>query len=63
VLKFKIEVLPNGMVREVIPLSKGDARLESVTKQVLKLWIFNPLEKSAPQESQFGVISFRFILK
>ena len=63
ILRFKIEVLPNGTVKEIIPLSKGDATLELITKRVLKQWIFNPLEESAPQESQFGIIVFRFILK
>lgn len=63
ILRFKIEVLPNGRVKEIIPLSKGEATLELITKQVLKQWFFNPLEESAPQESQFGIIVFRFTLK
>jgi len=63
ILRFKIEVLPDGKVKEIIPLSKGEATLELITKRILKQWIFNPLEESAPQESQFGIIAFRFILK
>ena len=63
VLKFRIQVIPDGTVREIIPLQKGEATLETITTQALKQWLFNPLEKSAPQVSQYGVITFRFVLK
>lgn len=63
ILKFRIDVLPNGTVHEIVPLQKGEATLESITKKSLKQWLFNPLENSAPQEKQSGVVTFRFILK
>ncbi len=63
VLKIKITVLPNGTIREMIPLQKGDATLEAVTMQALKRWRFNPLEKSAPQVNQIATVSFKFVLK
>lgn len=62
-LKFRIEVLPNGTVNEVLLLQKGEATLENITKQALKKWLFNPLEKSAPQITQNGSVIFRFIVK
>jgi hypothetical protein len=63
VLKFRIQVMPDGTVRNIVPLQKGEATLETLTKQVLKQWLFNSLEKSAPQQSQYGVVTFRFVLK
>jgi len=63
ILIFRIEVLPNGTVNEIIPVQKGEATLENITKQTLKKWVFNPLEKNAPQEKQSGTVTFRFIVK
>jgi hypothetical protein len=63
VLKIRLTVLPDGTLGSTLPLQKGDATLETVTLQALKKWRFNPLEKSAPQVNQSGVIVFRFVLK
>jgi len=63
ILKFRIEVLPNGTVNEIIPLQKGEATLENIAKQTLTQWVFNPLENSAPQEKQIGTVTFRFVVK
>jgi len=63
VLRMRITVLPNGTMGEIIPLQKGDVTLENVTIQALKKWRFNSLEQSAPQVSQNGIITFRFVLK
>ena len=63
VLTFRIEVLPDGTVKDIVPLKKVDVTLDSIAKQSLKQWLFNPLEKSAPQENQSGVVTFRFILQ
>ncbi|MFC1554345.1 hypothetical protein ACFL7D_06905 [candidate division KSB1 bacterium] len=62
-LSFKIEVLPDGSIKNILPLQKGEATLESITKTALKQWMFSKLEKSAPQENQYGTIKFRFILR
>jgi hypothetical protein len=62
-LTFRMEVLPDGSVREITTLKKGEATLESVTRQALRQWLFNPLDRNAPQESQFGTITFRFVLQ
>ena len=62
-LTFRIAVLPDGSVQEITTLKKGEATLESVTRQALKQWLFNPLNQSAPNETQFGTISFRFVLQ
>ncbi|MFC1730242.1 hypothetical protein ACFL6I_07875 [candidate division KSB1 bacterium] len=63
VLRMQISVFPDGTMGGIIPLQKGNAILETVTKQALMKWRFNALESSAPQVSQNGVITFRFILK
>ncbi len=62
-LTFRIAVLPDGSVQEITTLKKGEATLESVTRQALKQWLFNPLEQSAPKETQFGTITIRFVLQ
>ncbi len=62
-LTFRIAVLPDGSVQEITTLKKGEATLESVTRQALKQWLFNPLEQSAPKETQFGTITIKFVLQ
>ncbi len=62
-LTFRMEVLPDGSVNEITTLKKGEATLESVTRQALRQWLFNPLDRNAPQESQFGTITFKFVLQ
>jgi len=63
VLVMSINVLPDGTVGSIIITKKGDATLENVTIESLKLWRFNPLEPSAPQINQQAQVTFRFNLK
>ncbi|MFC1477614.1 hypothetical protein ACFL6L_04000 [candidate division KSB1 bacterium] len=63
VIKMQINVLPDGTMGNIVTLQKGNAVIESETNKALKKWRFNPLEPSAPQVSQKGVITFRFVLK
>lgn len=62
-IKIRITVLPDGTVGNMIPLQKGDAILESITMKTLKQWRLNPLEPSALQVNQSGIITFRFVLE
>lgn len=63
VIKISFAVLPNGTVGEMVPLLKGDSTLEEITLNAFRQWRFNPLSPDAPQVSQPGVITFRYILK
>ena len=61
-LRFKFLVLPDGSVRSIIPLQKGDPRLEKITITALYKWKFAPLPPSS-QEIQEGVITFIYKLE
>jgi len=63
VIRIRFTVLPNGTVGEMVPLLKGDTTLEDITLRAFRRWRFNPLPPDAPQVSQSGVITFRYILK
>jgi protein TonB len=62
-IKIRITVLPDGTVGDMIPLQKGDVTLETITMKALKQWRLNPLEPSASQVNQSGVVTFRFVLE
>jgi len=63
VIKIQFTVLPNGLVGSAVLLQKGDTRLENATLEAFKTWRFNPLPNYTEQESQTGIITFRFKLK
>ena len=44
-------------------LQKGETRLESVTLNALRKWLFSPLDSNAPQVRQEGVITFVYKLE
>lgn len=55
---LKFWVRTDGTVGGVVPLRKGDPRLEAVAVRFLKGWRFNPLKEKA--EEQWGTISIAF---
>lgn len=55
---LKFWVRPDGTVGRVVPLRKGDPRLEAVAVRFLKGWRFNPLPEKA--EEQWGTIPIVF---
>ncbi|MBI5208172.1 MAG: energy transducer TonB, partial [Candidatus Firestonebacteria bacterium] len=59
-IEVKFFVLPNGRVREVIPVIKGDTHLESIAIQYMKSWIFVPLPKNVEQVEQWGKLKIKF---
>ncbi len=61
-LKFRFWVLPDGSVQNIIPLEKGDPRLEKITTDALFKWKFSPLPPPS-QETQEGVITFIYRLQ
>ena len=60
---FKFWVKPDGTVGRVIPLMKGDARLEMVAIEHIKRYRFNPLPPDVPQVEMWGTISVKSVLK
>jgi protein TonB len=63
VIRVRIVVAPNGQIIQMIPLIKGNARLEEAVMAALRSWRFNPLPPNAPQENQTGQVTFRFTLR
>jgi TonB family protein len=62
-IELTLWVLPNGTVDRVVPSVKGDAELERIAVQYLKLWRFAPLQKDQPQVEQSGTIPVKFKLQ
>ncbi len=62
-LIFKFWVLPDGTIGEVIPIKRGDARLEQIAISYLKQWHFEPLASNVPQQKIWGTIPIRFTVK
>lgn len=63
VIKIKFTVLPNGLIGSAVLMQKGDTRLENATLETFKTWRFNPLPGYVLQDSQTGIITFRFKLR
>ena len=60
-LRFKFWVLPDGAIGEVIPVKRGNAKLEQLAMAYLKQWRFEPLPANAPQVNVWGTIPIKFI--
>jgi len=56
-------VTPNGIVDQVIPVERGDTRLESTAIHYLKKWKFDPLSPNLKQERQWGILTVRFLVR
>ncbi len=66
VVKFRLTVLPNGLLKEddlQLDQTSGYRELDRAVYDALIQWEFQPLEPTVPQEDQSGVISFSFSLK
>jgi TonB family protein len=62
-ITLRFEVNPNGTVGNIVPLKKMNAELEREVMQTLRSWRFSRLPSGVPQESQWGTITFRFVLE
>lgn len=62
-LRFKFWVLPDGTIGEVVPLKRGDSRLERIAIDYLKRWQFQPLASGVPQQQAWGTIPIKFTLQ
>ena len=63
VVKIRIWVEASGSVREgtLIEVSSGYPDLDQAVINALKSWKFAPLPSNVVQESQWGIITFRFV--
>jgi len=62
-IKLKFWVTPNGIVDQVIPVERGDTKLESTAIRYLKKWKFDPLSPNLKQERQWGILTVRFLIR
>ncbi|TNE71812.1 TonB family protein [bacterium] len=63
VITIRFEVRPDGTVARMIPLKKMNPNLESEVLKTLRTWRFSRLPSGVPQKSQWGTITFRFVLQ
>lgn len=61
VVSVRFEVRPDGTVGRIIPLRKLDSELEQEVNRTLRNWKFSRLPAGAPQQAQWGTITFRFV--
>lgn len=62
-LTIRFEVKPNGTIGRIIPLRKMNPELEREVMRTLRSWRFSRLPSGAPQQAQWGTITFRFVLE
>ena len=62
-ITIRFEVNPDGTLGRVIHLRKMNPELEREVMRTLRSWRFSRLPAGAPQESQWGVITFTFVLE
>lgn len=61
VITVRFEVRPDGTVGRIIPIKKMNLELEQEVMRTLRSWRFSRLPGGVPQQSQWGVITFRFV--
>lgn len=62
-ITIRFEVKPNGTLGRIIPLKKMNPELEREVMRTLQNWRFSRLPSGVPQQSQWGTITFRFVLE
>ncbi len=63
VISVRFEVRPDGTVGRLQPIIKAHPELEREVLRTLRTWRFSRLPANMPQESQYGTITFRFVLE
>jgi TonB family protein len=61
-ITIRFEVKPDGSIGRIIPLKKMNPELEREVMHTLRSWRFSRLPSGIPQQSQWGTITFRFVL-
>lgn len=62
-ITVRFEVKPDGTVGRIVPLKKMNPELEREVMRTLRSWRFSRLPSGVPQQSQWGTITFRFVLE
>ncbi len=62
-ITIRFEVKPDGSIGRIIPLKKMNPELEREVMSTLRSWRFSKLPAGVPQQSQYGTITFRFVLE
>ncbi len=62
-IRLRFSILPDGSVGNILPLTKGDTRLENAAINSLRQWKFEPLRANQKQVEQFAVIVFPYRLQ
>jgi len=64
IVKIRIWVNPSGTIREgtLIEVSSGYPDLDQAVINAIRIWQFAPLPSNVVQETQWGIITFRFVL-
>lgn len=62
-ITIRFEVKPDGSLGRIIPLKKMNPELEREVMRTLRSWRFSRLPSGVPQQSQWGTITFRFVLE
>lgn len=63
VITMRFEVRADGTVGRIQPLQRMNPELEREVMNTLRSWRFSRLPNNVPQESQWGRITFRFVLR
>ena len=63
VISVRFEVRPDGSVGRLQSIIKANPELEREVLSTLRTWRFSRLPSNMPQESQYGTITFRFIVE
>ena len=63
VISIRFEVRPDGTIDSMSPVRRGgQPELENEVMRTLRDWRFSRLPSGVPQESQWGTVTFRFVL-
>ncbi len=62
-IKLRVVVQPRGTVKSILPLRKGDTRLENAAIKEVRLWRFQSLQSAQPALDQVCTVIFNFKVK
>lgn len=63
IIKVRFQVRPDGTVGQMMPLIKMNPELEREVFRTLRTARFSKLPAGAPQQPQWGIVTFRFVLE
>ncbi len=63
VIRLRATVFPDGTIKSVHPVQRGNPRLEETAQAAVRYWRFEPLSRTQPQVEQDCFITFHFTLQ